>query len=1316
MNSFLLKTGLLTVCMISLFYGKATAESEPEWALKCANQYGAITSNENPTFQHINCLLTNAAIQADIPPEVVKGIATKESDWRQFVDGKPYISKDNGIGIMQITDKTLTEEQKERLKNDILYNIETGVRILNDKASLTSLPHINGAGRDIIENWYFPVMAYNGTVPVNSPLFQDTGEINHEAYQELVFGKIKKDSYLDGTDLARYPFDVKDFNYDRTSDDPIEFLKSEYIVEGVHATTIELKAGDRVLTTKDKVNLRKGPGASGIEKVLPINTSLIIEGPFEFDEDKTSKNQFVWFPVKTLDGQYVGSISSAYIEKQVNTVSSVISGVISEDRVLTKEGSPYIQTGPIVINSGVTLTIEPGVELIGKNGSPISVNGKLIAVGTEQERIKLQDVYVKGSNFNNSMIQIEYADHFYPSRYNGGFLVTTINKNVTLRYNQYRNGSISLSSSVLDSIIEHNFFSQKATLNVNNGLGKIIIKNNTFINPLDYYVPDIKLTSRDPDGGIANIFINENNFFGYPRLKVDISGYKGILFDGKNNYWGVTDTKQISQGIVDVNDNINYRDKLDVSTISYKPFDNSYPIGALEAPVVAKVSDRDQLVSGITDADSLVEIYNGDEKIGEGDSHHDGSFQIPIKLQKVGTELKIKVRDSFNRTSPITKVTVLDETPPEVPIVNEVTDSAVEITGKAEPFSTVEAMIASESLGTDVSDEYGNFSIAIGKLKADTQVLIFAKDASGNISEAKHVTVVDRTPPAVPQLLTNEITDQMAKISGVTDKGSIIKVVAGETVIGSAYAEDGTFSIEFQPQAAGTMIEVFAEDLFHNSSESVRLTVKDVTPPWLKLSFDFPVTDASNKVKGNSESGAKIIIMKGEELIAEDYAKEDGSFEIPISLQKAGTVLTVTASDTANNVSPSIRTTVIDKTPPSEPSVNSVNNKAVEITGKTEAKATVKAVIGSKTYSSSADANGQFKIIIPVQHSGTVISVTSTDLAQNQSQTIKVTVSRIVPDIPVVNTVTNKSTTVTGITEKATKVFVKAGTLSYSGIAGTDGKFIVRIPAQNNGVELSITSQDAAGNISLPMKKQVTRVAPDIPVVNTVTNKSTTVTGISEKAATVIVTAGKLSYSGNADSLGKFTIKIPTQNSGVELSITAKDKAGNISLAQNMRVTKVAPNVPAVNPINNKAATVTGKTEKYAVVTVKIGTNSYSANADSVGNFKVSIPIQNSGISINVTATVAGKVSNANSLKVTRVAPNIPVVSSVRYYSTTVTGKTEKYAVASVKIGTKVYTSQANIYGDFKVNIPKQKAGTYLDVTVKDAKELISATRTVKVY
>ena len=79
-------------------------------------------------------MLTEAAIKADIPPEVVKAIAWEESDWQQFKDGKPNVSTDGGIGIMQVTDYDPAEE--ESLKTDIEYNIKKGIEILNSKFDL----------------------------------------------------------------------------------------------------------------------------------------------------------------------------------------------------------------------------------------------------------------------------------------------------------------------------------------------------------------------------------------------------------------------------------------------------------------------------------------------------------------------------------------------------------------------------------------------------------------------------------------------------------------------------------------------------------------------------------------------------------------------------------------------------------------------------------------------------------------------------------------------------------------------------------------------------------------------------------------------------------------------------------------------------------------------------------------------------------------------------------------------------------------------------------------------------------------------------
>lgn len=126
MKSVFIKAGLLTCLLVGIITQEASAEST--WATKCS----LFEKNTNPSFQQMNCLLTNAAIETDIPPEVVKAVAYQESDWSQFTKkNEPNISPDGGIGIMQVTDTDNMDVEK--LKYDITYNIEAGVKILNDK-------------------------------------------------------------------------------------------------------------------------------------------------------------------------------------------------------------------------------------------------------------------------------------------------------------------------------------------------------------------------------------------------------------------------------------------------------------------------------------------------------------------------------------------------------------------------------------------------------------------------------------------------------------------------------------------------------------------------------------------------------------------------------------------------------------------------------------------------------------------------------------------------------------------------------------------------------------------------------------------------------------------------------------------------------------------------------------------------------------------------------------------------------------------------------------------------------------------------------
>jgi hypothetical protein len=66
--------------------------------------------------------------------------------------------------------------------------------------------------------------------------------------------------------------------------------------------------------------------------------------------------------------------------------ASTITGVIDEDATWSKSNSPYVLTGPVRINSGVTLTIEAGVT-VNLQSYYLLVEGTLMARGTSIDKV-----------------------------------------------------------------------------------------------------------------------------------------------------------------------------------------------------------------------------------------------------------------------------------------------------------------------------------------------------------------------------------------------------------------------------------------------------------------------------------------------------------------------------------------------------------------------------------------------------------------------------------------------------------------------------------------------------------------------------------------------------------------------------------------------------------------------------------------------------------------------------------------------------------------------------------------------------------------
>ncbi len=98
---------------------------------------------------------------------------------------------------------------------------------------------------------------------------------------------------------------------------------------------------------------------------------------------------------------------------------SQISGTLSDDRVLDAASGPWQVVGDLTVPAGVTLSIQPGTTLFFAPGTRLIVNGRLVAEGTQYERIRFTRTPGSGNwaglEFLNTQQdnRIAYADMEY---------------------------------------------------------------------------------------------------------------------------------------------------------------------------------------------------------------------------------------------------------------------------------------------------------------------------------------------------------------------------------------------------------------------------------------------------------------------------------------------------------------------------------------------------------------------------------------------------------------------------------------------------------------------------------------------------------------------------------------------------------------------------------------------------------------------------------------------------------------------------------------------------------------------------------------
>ncbi|WP_051865660.1 cell wall-binding repeat-containing protein [Metabacillus indicus] len=395
-----LKTGSCAI-ILGLSLSMFTHSTEAAGSYPC--------SVDHKNLLEVNELLTEKAKKYDIPPEVVKAIALRENkDWDQSYthddnnDGKP-----DGLGLMQVTDNTVNGRTLDRnlLQTNVCYNVDAGLQILESKWLQSSLPQINTMDRDIIENWYFAVMAYNGVVSKNSPI-DKSGAINKAAYQYIVFDYIKEFSYNREKSLSELSFKPEYFDYGAHTGEIIKFKKLQYTDYSKPFTHSGLNlTQDSLAVLLKEANFYSGAAGEFSTKIAANTLVEITDGTHYVNEkDFGPKRHWVRFKVKVLDGPLKGKtgfIGSPYLkpitDKLAGETRSLTAVAISQDG--WREGADTV----ILARGDQFPDALAGVPLSGKYDAPILLTSATKTelnpdTKAEIKRLGAKKVIILGSN------------------------------------------------------------------------------------------------------------------------------------------------------------------------------------------------------------------------------------------------------------------------------------------------------------------------------------------------------------------------------------------------------------------------------------------------------------------------------------------------------------------------------------------------------------------------------------------------------------------------------------------------------------------------------------------------------------------------------------------------------------------------------------------------------------------------------------------------------------------------------------------------------------------------------------------------------
>ncbi|HCT3331547.1 TPA: cell surface protein [Enterococcus faecalis] len=681
------------------------------------------------------------------------------------------------------------------------------------------------------------------------------------------------------------------------------------------------------------------------------------------------------------------------------------------------------------------------------------------------------------------------------------------------------------------------------------------------------------------------------------------------------------------------------------------PADPNTPVATPIVETVTGSTTKGYEVKGTAEVGTTIEVRDAAGTVlGTATTGTDGKYTVTLDSGTATANQTLSVvakNASGTESQPATATTPADVTAPTVDNITGNSGSGYEITGTADPNTTIEARDPSGAvIGTGTSDANGDFTVTLptGTTNPGDTLTVIGKDNAGNESQPTEVLVpadATVTAPTVTGVTGNSVAGY--QVTGTADPNATIEIRDADGNVIATGTADGTGSFAVNLPAgtanANETLTALAKDPAGNTSTPTTFqTPADevVAPPSVdKVTGN---TTQGYQVTGTAELGTTIEVRATDgTVLGTATTGPTGQYTVTLASGKATakqTVNVVAKNDTGLESQPTTAMTPADVTTPTIGDITGDSTTGYEITGTADPNTTIEVrnpdgtIIGTTT----TDDQGNFTVDLPAgaANPGDTLTVVGKDGDGNESQPTEVTVPEdATVAAPTVTTVTGTTATgyqVTGTAEPNVTIEIhnEAGLVIATGTTDGAGAFTITLPTGTATANEALTAiaKDAAGKESNPTAFK-TPADPDAPVTTPTVDKitgSTTkgyqVVGAAEVGTTVEVRDADGTVLGMATTGtdGKYTVTLEPGKASANETITVVAKNATGKESQPATATTPAdlatPTIDSITGNSGKGYEITGTAEPKTTIDVRDadGTIIAATTANETGQYTVTLP------------------------------------------------------------------------------------------------------------